>query len=421
MSKSFRVPRSRASQTHREMRAEIIAALEPILFDAYRHSYPLRRQLEDAFAAEVQKRYAVAVHSGTVALVIALRACDIGPGDEVITVGNSDISTSGAISLCGAAPVLCDVLESDYTLDIATVAAQITERTRAILPVDLHGHPADVKGLRALADRYKLKIVEDAALAVGAFDHGRPVSAFADVAMFSFAPFKPLGSAGNGAMLVTDDEAIDAQMRLLVGYGQEPAPTQNPSPIKREVLQNALAPLPSLWDARHRDGGKGPGDGGWPSAYQDYVAEGFNVPLDGLQAALLLVKLPRLKEWTARRRAIASALESGLRDTPVITPRFRPESAPTFRSYAVRVVGRHGDQQLELHEGLREAGIETVIHYAPPVYRYQVYADAFPNREQLPVTEMLSRQVVNLPVTPELTDVEVEYMIDMAQQLLGVK
>ena len=132
----FRVPRSRTSQTHREMRDEIIAALEPILFDAYQHSYPLRRQLEDAFATEVGKRYAVAVHSGTVALVIALRACGIGPGDEVTSVGNSDISTTGAISLCGAAPVLCDVLESDYTLDIATVAAQITERTRAILPVD---------------------------------------------------------------------------------------------------------------------------------------------------------------------------------------------------------------------------------------------------------------------------------------------
>ncbi|MYD08713.1 MAG: erythromycin biosynthesis sensory transduction protein eryC1, partial [Chloroflexi bacterium] len=157
-------------------------------------------------------------------------------------------------------------------------------------------------------------------------------------------------------------------------------------------------------------------DGGWPPAYQNYVAEGFNVPLDGLQAALLLVKLTRLKSWTARRREIAATLEAGLRDTPVTTPRFRPESAPTFRSYAIR-----SDRQLELHEGLRQAGIEAVIHYAPPVYRYQVYADAFPNREQLPVTEMLSRQVVNLPVTPELTDDEVNYMIGTVQQLLGVE
>jgi len=377
MSEVFRVPRSRASQTHRAMRDEIIAALEPILFDAYQHSYPLRSQLEDAFAEEAGQRYAVAAHSGTVALVIALRACGIGPGDDVITVGNSDISTTGAISLCGGKPVLCDVLETDYTLDIATVEAQITERTRAILPVDLHGHPADVKALRALADRYALKIIEDAALASGAMDYGVPVGAFADVAMFSFAPFKPLGSAGNGAMLVTSDEAIHARLRLLVGYGYTP----------EEVA---------------------------PAGYQNYVAEGFNVPLDGLQAALLLLKLPHLKKWTARRREIAAALAAGLADTPVITPRFRPESAPTFRSYAIR-----SERQLELHGGLRAAGIEAVIHYAPAVYRYKVYADTFPNRDQLPVTEMLASQVVNLPVTPELTDGEVEYMIDTINILLN--
>ena len=410
----FRVPRSRASQTHRALRDEIIAALEPILFDAYGHSYPLRAQLEAAFAAQAQARYAVAAHSGTVALVIALRAIGIGPGDEVITVGNSDISTTGAISLCGATPVLCDVLASDYTMDIATVEAQISERSRAILPVDLHGHPANVKALRALADRRQLKIVEDAALASGAMDHGLPAGAFADVAMFSFAPFKPLGSAGNGAMLVTNDEAIHERLRLLVGYGYDPAPTLNPSrhlygghPMKREGLEPASAPLPSLWEQ---------GDGGIPAAWQNYIAEGFNVPLDGLQAALLLVKLPRLKAWTARRRAIAAALEAGLSDAPVITPRFRPESAPTFRSYAIR-----SERQLELHEGLREAGIEAVIHYAPPVYRYDVYADAFPNREQLPVTEMLASQVVNLPVTPELTDDEVEYMIETIDRLLDSK
>ena len=376
MSKEFRVPRSRASQTHRALRDEIIAALEPILFDAYQHSYPLRSQLEDAFATEAGQRYAVAAHSGTVALVIALRACGIGPGAEVITVGNSDISTTGAISLCGGKPVLCDVLESDYTMDMATVEAQITERTRAILPVDLHGHPADVKALRELAHRYELKIVEDAALASGAMDHGVPVGAFADVAMFSFAPFKPLGSAGNGAMLVTSDEAIHAQLRLLVGYGYKP----------EEVA---------------------------PAGYQNYVAEGYNVPLDGLQAALLLLKLPHLKQWTARRREIAAALEAGMADAPVITPRFRPESAPTFRSYAIR-----SERQLELHDGLRAAGIETVIHYAPAVYRYEVYADAFPNRDQLPVTEMLASQVVNLPVTPELTDGEVEYMVETIHGLI---
>lgn len=372
----FRVPRSRANETLQRMRNEIIAALEPILFGDYRQSYAVRAELESAFAAEVEARHAVAVHSGTIGLFLALRAGDIGAGDEVITVANSDISTTGAISQCGATPVLCDVLESDYTIDPARVEALISPRTRAILPVDLHGHPANVKALRPLADRHGLKIVEDAALATGARDHGAPVGAFADIAVFSFAPFKPLGSAGNGAMVVTDDEAIHNKLRLLASYG-------------------------------YNSGGD------VPAGYQDYSAEGYNVPLDGLQAALVRHKLPYLREWTAKRQAIAASLEAGLADTPARTPRFRNESEPTFRSYAITV-----DCQLEMHKALREAGIEAVIHYAPPIHRYTVYAKGLPGADNLPVTDMLARQVVNLPVTPELTTDEVNYMIETTRELL---
>ncbi len=391
------------------MRAEIIAALEPILFGDYRQSYAIRAELENAFAAEVGANFAVAVHSGTIGLFLALRACDIGPGDEVITVANSDISTTGAISQCGAAPILCDVLEDDYTIDPALVEALISPKTRAILPVDLHGHPANVKALRPLADRHGLKIVEDAALATGAQDYGLPLGAFADVAMFSFAPFKPLGSAGNGAMVVTDDDAIHDKLRLLSSYGH--APTLNPSPKMGEGLDS-----PSLL--------AGEGAGGWgklPIGYQDYVAEGYNVPLDGLQAALVLKKLPHLGEWTEKRQAIAAALEAGFADSAAHTPRFRPESAPTFRSYAIRV-----DCQDKLHSALRDAGIEAVIHYAPPIHRYTVYAGSgsvyappgLPGADNLPVTDMLARQYVNLPVTPELTADEVNYMIETTKELL---
>ena len=212
--------------------------------------YRVRAQLESEFAAMVGARHAVAVHSGTVGLLLMLRACGIGIGDEVITVANSDISTTGAVHLCGATAILCDVRKSDYTLDAALVDNLITPRTRALLPVDLHGHPADVKALRAIADRHKLRIIEDAALASGARDYGLPLGAFADVAMFSFAPYKPLGSAGNGAMLVTDDDALMRNLRLLTGYGA----------------------------------------GGALEGKQDYVAEGYNAPLDPLQAALLRVK-----------------------------------------------------------------------------------------------------------------------------------
>ncbi len=376
MKTAFTVPRSRASQTHQLLREEILAQLEPVLFGSYRHSYDIRRELETAFAAQVEARFAIALHSGTIGLFLALRACDIGPGDEVITVANSDISTTGAIRQTGAKPVLCDVLPSDYTIDPNLVEAQITDKTRAILAVDLHGHPANVKSLRSLADHFGLKIIEDAALAAGARDYDAPVGAFADVTMFSFAPFKPLGSAGNGAMVVTNSAEIEAKLRLLTGYGYDPA-------------------------------------GDITTGYQNYVAEGYNVPLDGLQAGLLLVKLPYLKEWTARRRAIVKSIEAGLADSAAITPSFRAESAPTFRSYAIRVEG-----QMRVYRGLRGARIEAVIHYAPPIYRYSVYADTFANSEQLPVTERLASQIVNLPVTPELSEEDVNYMIEVTRKLL---
>ena len=376
MTAPFRVPRSRANHVHQALREQIMTALEPILFDDYRSSYAIRAEFEAVFAAEMRQSHAVAAHSGTIALLLALRACGVGPGDEVITVGNSDISTTGAISQCGAAPVLCDVTLTDYTIDVAQVADLITGKTRAILPVDLHGHPANVKALRPLADQYGLKIVEDAALASGAYDHGAPVGAFADVAMFSFAPFKPLGSAGNGAMLLTNDDSLADALRLLVSYGHEPA--ANP-----------------------------------PPGYQNYVAEGYNAPLDGLQAALLLVKLPYLAEWTRQRRAIVSRLAAGLADSSARLPRFRAESQPTFRSYAIAV-----DRQQAVYQGLRAAGIEAVIHYAPPIYDYAVYASQFPQRETLTATERLAEQIVNLPVTPELTSDELDYMIDVTRRLI---
>ena len=376
-SKAIRVLRSRATETHQSLRDEIMAALESILFDSYQNTFTIRAELERAFATEVEQDFAVAAHSGTVGLFLALRACGIGDGDEVITIGNSDISTTGAISQCGATPVLCDVLASDYTINPELVESLVTEKTRAVLPVDLHGHPANVKLLRPIADHYDLKIVEDAALASGAFDYGVPVGAFADVTMFSFSAFKPLGSASNGAMLVTSDEEIHDKLRLLVGYGHDP--------IRADVKVG----------------------------YQNYVEEGYNVPLDGLEAALLSVKLPYLKEWTKKRRAIVAVIEAGIADTSARTPSFRADSAPTFRSYAICV-----DRQFEIFHGLREAGIQATMSYAPPIYQYSVYAGKFPNSGELKVTDRLAKELVNLPVTPEFTSEDTDYMLEVLRDLL---
>jgi len=374
---SFRVPRSRVYQTHRAMRAEILEALNPILFDPAPRSEQVRGVLERRFAESVQQHFACAVHSGTVGLFLALQACGVGPGDEVVTVGNSDISTTAAISHCGATPVLCDILESDYTINPDLVEPLITERTAAILPVDLYGHPADVKSLREIANAHGLVIVEDAALATGAWDYGQPVGAFADVTVFSFAPFKPLGCVGDGGIVTTDDEDIARQLRLLCGYGHIPE-------VQSEI----------------------PG-------HQMHVAEGYNVSLDPLEAALVMVKLPHLPEWTEKRRAIARAYEEGLRGLDVGLPTFRPESAPTFRSYTIQVK----DQQA-IYQGLRYAGVEAVLHYVPPVYRHPVYTEGLPGSENLPVTERRTRELVCLPVTVELREEEVRYVVRALHDLM---
>ena len=374
---SFRVPRSRVDQTHRAMRAEILRALDPILFGPLPQGEDVRRMLEHDFATAVQQSFACDVHSGTVGLFLALRACGVGRGEEVITVGNSDISTTAAISHCGATPVLCDVLETDYTINPAQVEPLITERTSAILPVDLYGHPADVKSLREIADRHRLRIIEDAALATGASDYGQPVGAFADVTLFSFAPFKPLGCVGNGGMLTTNDKQIARRIRLLCGYGHTP---------------DKQADTPG---------------------HQMHTAEGYNVPLDPLQAALLTVKLPHLEEWTAKRRAVAMAYTEGLRDSEAVLPSFRPESSPTFRSYTIRVQ----DQQA-IYQALRRAGIEVVLHYMPPIYQQPVYEGGLPGSDRLPVTGQLAKEIICLPVTVELEEDDVRFVVNTLRDLL---
>lgn len=370
------IPRSRVHETHESMREDILAAVEPILFG------PLPGEqkgeaLEHAFAETMEQRFACGVHSGTVGLFLALRGCGVGPGDEVITVGNSDISTTAAISHCGALPVLSDVTERDYTMDPALVEPLITERTKALLPVDLYGHPTDVKSLRDIADRYDLRIVEDAALATGAADYGRPVGAFADATVFSFAPFKPLGCVGNGGMVTTNEESIARRVRLLCGYGHMPD-------------RQAATP-----------------------GHQMHIGEGYNVPLDPLQAALVATKLPYLGEWTEKRRRIAAAYEDGLRSLAVQLPTFRSESQPTFRSYTVLV-----EDQQAVYQGLRAAGVEAVLHYAPPIYEQPVYQDGGIRRGTTPVTEELARKLVCLPVAAELNEADIEYVIDTLRELL---
>jgi dTDP-4-amino-4,6-dideoxygalactose transaminase len=359
------------------MREAILAALDPVLFGGM-DSGAIRTRFEHAFAETVEQAYAVAVHSGTIGLFLALRACGVLPGDEVITVGNSDISTTAAIRQAGAIPVLCDISADDFTIDPTKVEQCITKRTRALLPVDLYGHPADVRALRELADQYGLMIVEDAALAAGGRDGGKSVGIYADAAVFSFAPFKPLGSVGNGAVVVTSSAEIDRKLRLASHYGHNPVPDSV------------------------------------PSGHQSYVYEGYNVPLDPLQAALLLTKLPHLDAWTARRQAIAARYAEACAGTTAQIPVFRSGSQPTFRAYTICV-----PDQAAIYAGLRAAEIEVVLHYTPAVYCHPIYGGSLPGSLNLPITDAVTRSLVCLPVTPELTDDDVDYVTTVLHGLLS--
>lgn len=378
MMTEFQIPRSRAYLTHRTMQEELFQALEPILFEPHQFNNLGLKPLEEQFAQYIQRSYAYGVNSGTAGLFLALQAYQVGPGDEVITVGNSDISTTAVISHSGATPVLCDILETDHTIDPNQVESLITARTKAILPVDLYGHPADVKSLRAIADRHGLKIVEDATLSTGAWDYGRPAGAFADVAVYSFGAHKPLGSVGNGGIVVTDDPALAERLFIVRSYGRTP--------------------------------GNLPGE----AMFMDHALEGYNLPLDLLQAAVVLVKLPFLDEWTQRRGEIAALYAQGLADSVIGLPVFRPDSRPTFYSYVVRIPNRDF-----IYTTLRERGIEAGLHYVPPVYRQTVYQGGqLKNTVNLPVTDRLAAELLGLPIAPELSDEEVNFVIETLKELL---
>ncbi len=317
---------------------------------------------EEEFAAACGVACAVGVASGTDALHLALRACGIGPGDEVITVSHTAVATVAAIELAGARPVLVDVDPRRYTMDPARVEERITPRTRAILPVHLYGCPADLAPLLEMARRYGLLLIEDCAQAHGARYRGRPVGSWGEIAAFSFYPTKNLGAFGDGGAVVTNDPALAERVRLLREYG-------------------------------------------WARRYISHL-RGTNSRLDELQAAVLRVKLRYLESWNARRREIAALyrelLSEGVARWGLVLPEEPPDARHVYHLYVVRHPRRDALQAF-----LSERGIGTLIHYPVPVHLQPAYADLGHGEGSLPVTETLAREVLSLPMYPELTDGEV--------------
>jgi len=330
---------------------ELHAAIDRVLRSGAFIMGPDVQAFEHEVAQYLGAKHAVALNSGTDALVIGLRALGIGPGDEVITTPFTFFATAESISNVGATPVFADIDDASYNIDPASIRACVSARTRAIMPVHLYGNPCEMTAIRDIADEYGLEIIEDCAQAFGARDPhtGRPCGTAGRVGAFSFFPTKNLGAYGDGGMLVTNDDDLAHTARMLRAHGS----------VKK---------------------------------YHNEIL-GYNSRLDTLQAAILRVKLPHIDAWNHARRGAAARYNDLLRDTPgVRTPELR--AGHVFHQYTVRLLNADRDA---VQARLEAAGISTMVYYPVPQDQLPVYRDHF---TAAPVSAELARQVLSLPIWP---------------------
>jgi len=341
---------------------EIAPAVLKALAGAHYVLGPNVAELEKEIAAFSDTPFGIGVNSGSDALTLSLKALNIGPGDEVITTPFTYIAPAEAIHQVGARIVFADIDPRTFNLDPAQVARRMSNRTKAIIPVHLFGQAAALKELLAIAEPRGVPIVEDCAQAIGAQYAGRPLGGIGRVGCFSFYPTKNLGAAGDGGMIVTRDEGLAKRLRMLRVHG-----------IERRY---------------HHD------------------LHGFNSRLDELQAVVLRAKLPHLKRWNERRAEIAARYDQGLRELPVELPQITAGNTHVFHVYAILVERR---QELQAH--LTEKGVATLIYYPLPLHLQKVYADLGFRVGDFPVAERIAETILPLPMYPELTDEQVDYVI----------
>ena len=340
--------------TYVELKAEIDAAVSRVLNSGW---YVLGAEVE-AFEAEfssfVGASHCVGVGNGLDALVLALRALDVGPGDEVIVPSNTYIATWLAVSVVGATPVPVEPDPATHCVDPQRVEAALSTRTKALMPVHLYGHPADIDALGRLCTLHGLKMIEDAAQAHGAGLHGRRIGSTGDIVTWSFYPGKNLGAFGDGGAVTTNDPQIAKRVSILRNYG---------SSVKYVNIE-----------------------------------KGVNSRLDPLQAAILRVKLQHLLEWNDRREAIARRYATRLRDLPLGLPVTQSGTTHAWHLFVVTTPERDA---LQAHLG--SAGIGTLIHYPIPPFRQEAYRELLPKAMQWPIADRLAREVLSLPMGPHLS------------------
>lgn len=358
------VPLVDLTAQYESIRLEIDAAIQSVIARTAFIMGPDVREFEKHFAEYCTSTYAVGVASGTAALELTLRACNIGAGDEVITSAHTFIATAEAISAVGARPVFVEIDPRTYNIDPDAVAAAITPATRAIIPVHIYGQPADMDRIMAIAERHNLAVIEDAAQAHGATWNGKRIGAIGHAACFSFYPGKNLGAYGDAGAVTTNDARIAELVSLLRNHG------------------------------RH-------------SKYLHDI-KGYGERIDTLQAAILLAKLRHLAKWTAHRQRIAARYDELLADLDgeIVLPYVHPAAEAVWHLYVVRTPRRDA-----LLGHLNRSGVGAGIHYPTPLHLQPAYADLGYALGDLPVTEAVADTCLSLPIYPEMTDAQQEYVV----------
>lgn len=318
---------------------------------------------EKEFASYIGVGHGIGAGSGTEAIHLALSACGIGTGDEVITVSNTAVATVAAIELTGAVPVFVDIEPETYTLNPGKIEEVITPRTKAILPVHLYGHPADMAPIMKTAQKHRLRIIEDCAQAHGATYRGRRVGSFGDMACFSFYPTKNLGALGDGGIVVTNNESLAQRARRLREYG-------------------------------------------WSERYISSLT-GWNTRLDEIQAAILRIKLRHLDDDNAKRNHLATVYTKALETLNIRVPVCMKNATHVYHLYVIESLRR--DDFLGF---LRERGIGAAIHYPVPIHLQPAYRGRIRGADSLPETERAAREIISIPIYPELQENEMKWIVN---------
>jgi dTDP-4-amino-4,6-dideoxygalactose transaminase len=357
---------------YRAIKPEIDAAIAQALENSQFILGPAVAAFEKEFAEYTGAAVAIGLNSGTSALHLALLAAGIGPGDEVITVPFTFVATVASIGYCGAKPVFVDIDPASFTMDVTQIEAAVTARTKAIMPVHLYGQPADMDPIMEIARRHNLIVIEDAAQAHGAEYKGRRVGGIGDMGCFSFYPGKNLGAYGEGGAVVTSNPAYERTIRMLRDWGSE----------KKYIHQ----------------------------------LKGYNYRMEGIQGAILHVKLRHIEAWNEARRAHAAEYSRLLHDSGIGVPRAMPYARHVWHVYAVRTQDRQG-----LQNALQRQQVQFGVHYPIPIHLQPAWAELNYSAGDFPHAEKAADEVLSLPVYPELTPESIQSVVGAIQNAGAIR